>query len=81
MSKRSGDGILIPCPFCSGRAEFRNELGQEFREENGVVVWGIYIRCTECSASLGEGGLNSQECCEGLFETFTEATEAWNTRK
>lgn len=72
---------LQKCPFCGNEASFVNELEQDFREERGKIVWGVYVKCDECGCTLGEAGMNSQECVEGEFSTFYKAAKAWNTRK
>ena len=55
---------LLPCPFCRGKAEFRDYLTSE------------YVRCTECGASTNYFG----EHQDNSYLNQILAAQAWNRR-
>lgn len=85
-SVASQETVLLPCPFCGGKAEFKNELGwsddepENWERENDRIVWGVFVKCSECCCIFGQGHMNSQECYEGIYGTLEEAASAWNHR-
>ena len=66
---------LKPCPFCGGEAEFVRKPVKA----NGGWCDAVYVRCTACDARSNRV-LYSANIHRNDSE-YTEATEAWNTRK
>lgn len=66
--------MIIPCPFCGGRAD-------TYQTEPMHSTWdeGWYIRCYNCSAELGCNVTHSGEII-GEFKSEDEAIAAWNKR-
>ncbi len=86
---------LSACPFCGGSAAFKYSSDPMSAEEAermsaacktkyspGHLFYGCWISCEECPADFGFlGTVGTQEMDGGHFDTFSEAAEAWNTRK
>lgn len=60
------DIMLLPCPFCSGKAEIRH---YEDYTKDFASVYKYYVECTECKAQS-----NMKANTEDIIKD-------WNTRK
>ena len=65
---------LLPCPFCGGKAEIRNETVCDTPRDCYEVV---FVKCLECGAST------EKKVSDGYYELYCsdeEIAELWNRR-
>lgn len=66
---------LLPCPFCSGEAEFyRTPI-----KTNGCWCDSVVVRCKECEARTNRVLYNAE--IHKNDSEYEEAAKYWNTRK
>lgn len=65
-------GVLLPCPFCGGQAQF---VRKDIKTNRRAWCNAVYVRCKVCDSRVGRVLCNDDDSAQD-----EKAVSAWNTR-
>lgn len=65
-------GVLLPCPFCGGQAQF---VRKDIKTNRRTWCDAVYVRCKVCDSRVGRVLCNDDDSAQD-----EKAVSAWNAR-